>query len=183
MQSKTELRQFLRSLPIDISQSEALRAHILSLPEWNNAKNIAGYMPMDSEAHITPILKSALTDNKKLYLPWITPKTNDIALAAIQDLKNDLAVSHYGILEPKDELKKTTFDPVLDIILVPGIGFDRTGNRIGHGKGYYDRLLAKTEGLRCGICFESHLVEQVPTDTYDQKMDLVITEKRVIRIS
>ncbi len=173
----------LRSLPIDISQSNALRENILSLPEWRNARTIAGYMPMKREAQITPLLESALGDKKKLFLPWVTPKTNDIALAPIQELKNDLVVSHYGILEPKDELKKTTFDPVLDIILVPGIGFDKTGNRIGHGKGYYDRLLACTEGIRCGICFESHLVEQVPIDTYDQKMDLVITEKQVIRIS
>ncbi len=180
---KTELRKILTNKKANLTYSVDILKNIYALNEWNDAQKIATFMPMPHEAQIMPVALEVLLSSKRLFLPWITPKTNDINLTEVQDLKNDLVESHYGILEPKDELKKTTFDPVLDIILIPALGFDLVGNRIGHGKGYYDRLLAKTEGLRCGICFESHLVESVPVDEYDQKMDLIITEKRVIRIS
>jgi 5-formyltetrahydrofolate cyclo-ligase len=66
------------------------------------------------------------------------------------------------------------------LILVPGVAFSRTGGRLGHGKGYYDRFLAETQGKRLGICYEARLLEQVPMEPWDCPMDGVLTDQQLI---
>ena len=84
----------------------------------------------------------------------------------------DFAVGDFNILEPQNEPYHGDFD----LIIVPGVAFDRKGNRIGRGRGYYDRFLCQhLEVKRIGICFYFQLVEEVPTEPLDIRMDEVIT--------
>lgn len=90
--------------------------------------------------------------------------------------KASLKTGSFGILEP-DETEKG-IKP--DLIIVPGIAFDHQRNRLGRGKGYYDRLLSDTSIPTIGICFHFQLFDQIPTDIHDQKMSLIITDQKVI---
>ncbi len=86
---------------------------------------------------------------------------------------DDLAVGSYGIAEPTDELV-TNYD-CIDLVVVPGLAFDRLGQRLGRGKGYYDRLLPQIKAPKLGICFPFQLVDEVPSEPFDVRMDGVIT--------
>ena len=87
----------------------------------------------------------------------------------------------YGILEPVKIIEKSPNK--IDLIIVPGIGFDKRGNRLGHGKGYYDKLLRKLKTIKIGLAFELQIVDQIPTDENDVPVDLIITEERIINLS
>ncbi len=69
----------------------------------------------------------------------------------------------------------------IDLVIVPGIGFDQRGNRIGHGEGFYDRLLKNTNIFTIALAYEFQIIEKIPIDKYDTPVDIIITEKRVIK--
>lgn len=85
----------------------------------------------------------------------------------------DLDISHYGIAEPTGRAF-TKYDSI-DIAIIPGVAFDSRGNRLGRGKGYYDKLLPHIPSLKVGICFPFQLIEKVPADTLDVRMDFILT--------
>jgi 5-formyltetrahydrofolate cyclo-ligase len=108
--------------------------------------------------------------NKNIYLP----RVNGDDLEIIKYYPGILHKGSYDIMEP--EGNDTVSPEILDLIIVPGVAFDRKGNRIGRGKGYYDRFLCQhLETKRIGICFDFQLVEEVPTEPLDIKMDEVIS--------
>ena len=82
----------------------------------------------------------------------------------------------FGILEPTS--KVSLVDP--DLVVVPGLAFDLHLHRLGYGKGYYDRFLKSTSSYKIGICFDFQIVEKIPNESHDQKMDEVISEKRIL---
>ncbi|MBR5713969.1 MAG: 5-formyltetrahydrofolate cyclo-ligase, partial [Clostridia bacterium] len=88
----------------------------------------------------------------------------------------------YGILEPNEETAQEIGAQELDAILLPAIGFDRNGHRLGQGGGYYDRLLAKTDCLRIAVGFNCQLVESVPVEDTDQRVDIVVTPDEIMTI-
>jgi len=110
---------------------------------------------------------------KALYLPKLT---DEFSFKAIK--YGELSSNQYGIPEPSGEEATS-----LDLILVPGVAFDRQGNRIGMGKGYYDRFLAKQKNvLKIGLAFSEQILASIPKEPYDEIVDLIITDEEVIRI-
>ena len=85
----------------------------------------------------------------------------------------------FGIMEPIEQ-KTTVDESEIDLIIVPGVAFDRQLNRMGRGKGYYDRLLSTLQVPKIGICFDFQLQDMIPIEPFDKKMDMIITEKEVI---
>ena len=91
---------------------------------------------------------------------------------------NDLEPGSYGILEPKKDKIIEMLIESIDIIIVPGVGFDELGCRLGHGAGYYDNLLKKSiNATHIGLAFEFQIVEKVPIESHDLPVDIIITEK------
>ena len=78
------------------------------------------------------------------------------------------------------QIKKISIDEV-DLIIVPGVGFDSCGNRIGHGKGYYDKLLKNSKASTIGLAFEFQVIEKIPSEKHDVSIDMIVTEKRILR--
>jgi len=91
---------------------------------------------------------------------------------------NDLKPGKFGILEPRTKIKRQKSP---DVVIVPGVAFDLQGYRIGYGKGYYDRLLKKLKAKRIGICFDIQIIEKIPKHGHDERLDSVITEKRMVK--
>ena len=81
-----------------------------------------------------------------------------------------------------EKIDENNVENIVDVCLVPGVGFDLNGNRLGRGKGFYDKLLPKLNCTKIGIAFECQLVENLPVEPHDAKVNLVITEKRLIRL-
>ena len=120
-------------------------------------------------------------ENKKtIVVPVVEKDKRSLILSKLEGW-NDLEVGSYNILEPKkDRINEIDIDNI-DLIIVPGVGFDMNGNRIGHGKGYYDNLLKNSKrATSIGLSFECQIIENIPTGKYDIPINIILTEKRTI---
>jgi 5-formyltetrahydrofolate cyclo-ligase len=187
-QSKEQLRVLQRIgnkelTPTDrLQQSSSIIGQIKQHPHWVQSKSIFGFMPMDDEPDLLPLLIDSLKCGKKLCLPCYEPKSGTYKPALIQDLKRDLVPGKFGILEPNFNCSIINTSH-MDLTLVPGLAFDSHGWRLGRGKGFYDRLLAGLVGVRFGIAFDHQWLESVPHETLDQKMDWIITPSIAVKAS
>lgn len=114
---------------------------------------------------------------KKILLPLIVG--NDLKLLHYQG-KDSLQTGQFGILEPCPSCCPEVTEKEIDCIIVPGIAFDRRHNRMGRGKGYYDRLLNTVAAPKIGLCFHFQLRDEVPVDTFDQPMDYIVTDQEIL---
>jgi 5-formyltetrahydrofolate cyclo-ligase len=155
------------------------------LPWYQTAQTILWYVDAGSEVRTRHTLPEVLRDVKRIIVPWCVVETNELELFHLEDM-SELVEGAYKILEPKLELRllpnKRVRPEELDLIMVPGTAFDLRGGRMGQGKGYYDRLLARVrwDAPLVGAAFECQLSEEIPVAAHDVFMDLVITENRVI---
>lgn len=151
-----------------MERSKKIRYKIKNYSPFVESARIMIYFEIDSEVKVSPLLK----DNKEFYLPRVV--NGNIIAIKFNGFAN-LKTNKFGINEPdgKEDRKN------IDLCLVPGVGFDKTGNRIGYGKGYYDKFLREFKGLKIGVCYDFQLVEEIPSKSHDIKMDVVITEKDV----
>ena len=151
---------------------------------YRDAKNIFIYISYDSEINTKEIINKALIDNKKIYVPRTEFKTRLMDAVKITSLDN-LIESEYGILEPSAE--EPHIDPnVLDLIVVPGVAFDRNGGRMGYGAGFYDRYFKKISEdkmkkiVKLALAYDFQILEDVPMDEQDVPVNYIITEKEFI---
>ena len=154
----------------------AIINRLLSLCQ--NYNSIGVYLAKDNEVNIDSLINSLFKSKKRVFAPKITQ--NEIKFIEISDLSADsFAINNYGIREPLSN-KHIECDN-LELIIVPGVAFDRLMNRLGHGQGYYDKYLLNFKGVKVGVCFEELLFEKLPTDSHDIKMDIVITDENTYR--
>jgi len=163
-----------------LNKSNQIKERIFSLKEFKQAHAVLFYISYDNEVYTHDMIKESIPKGKRIVVP-ISDKENRRLILSEFDEWNNLKPGSYGILEPrKDKIKEISVEEV-DLIIVPGVGFDEKGRRIGHGKGYYDNLLRKsTKALRIGLAFELQIVDHVPTEEHDVPLDRIVTEKRVI---
>lgn len=183
---RRRLKDIQSSLDLDwIAQaSQAIHQRIRQLPEYQSAYAIMTYVSMGKEVETHRLLSLMQEDGKAVVIPWC--EGDDLRLFRFTSFE-ELRRGTLGILEPQVELRSwrdRLFHPHnLDLILVPGLGFDRSGNRLGRGRGYYDRFLKTVppNAVRVGLCFECQFVEAVPVSSDDEPMDLIVTECRIYR--
>ncbi len=155
----------------------------MSLPEYQAAKTVLFYLDVRSEVRTRHSLEDALASGKKIVVPYCI-EGEVLELFHLESM-DELSIGMYRILEPKPELRdlKTKQVPVeeIDLIMVPGVAFDKRGGRTGHGKGYYDKLLehARPETPLVALAFECQMFPEIPMQSHDVFMDKVITEQAV----
>lgn len=142
---------------------------------FRNASCVALYHALPGEVQTAGFIEK-WSLKKQILLPLV--QGNDLCLLPYQG-KESLKAGAFGILEPTTSAS-SELENEIDLIIVPGIAFDRHLNRLGRGKGFYDRLLATLHIPKIGICFDFQLRETIPTAPFDKKMDFVMTEKEVI---
>jgi 5-formyltetrahydrofolate cyclo-ligase len=161
-----------------VKRSQLIQAKALQLPSYITASSVALYSPVQNEAGTGDILQHALSNGRKVYYPRLAA---DSFIGFFQILSAaELMPGRFGILEPTGS---TAFsDDESLIVFVPGIAFDVRGNRLGRGKGWYDRILTRfgVKAVSVGLGYECQIVDEVPTERWDRKVDYVITEARVI---
>ena len=155
----------------------------MALPEFAVAETVMFYVDVRSEVRTRSELPAALDSGKTIIVPWCNEQ-GELELFRL-DSMDELEVGMYRILEPKKELRSLSEKQVpvesLDLVMVPGVGFDRRGARMGHGKGYYDKLLehARKDTPLIALAFECQLFEEIPVADHDIFMDKIITEDAV----
>ncbi|NRB37747.1 MAG: 5-formyltetrahydrofolate cyclo-ligase [Pseudomonadales bacterium] len=190
MQDKSSLRSELRQSRRQLSSfqqhqaAESLSRLLLKQPQLQQAKHIALYWPYDGEISPLPLLKRLQQLGKQVYLPVVKPKRQmEFKPALLSQTKKN----RYGIPEPVTGLVK----PVkgLDVILMPLVGFDEQGGRLGMGGGYYDRVLAfkcrqrwNKKPLLIGLAHELQQVDRLPLEGWDVPMAAIATDKRFIAV-
>src|SRR4051794_26541430 len=154
-----------------------------SLPEYAAAKTVLFYVDVRSEVRTRDYLATALTHAKKVVVPWCNAE-GELELFHLAAM-DELATGMYRILEPRPELRHAPGKVVdiheLDLVMVPGVAFDRRGARMGHGKGYYDKLLehARPDTPLVALAFECQMFPEIPVGAHDVFMDRIITEKAI----
>lgn len=163
--------------------SQAICEKFVALPEYAAAKTVMYYVDVRSEVRTRHYLATALTHGKRIVVPWCR-EDGTLALFLLEDM-SELALGMYKILEPRADLRELPSKQVrpdeLDLIMVPGVAFDRRGARTGHGKGYYDKLLEHSR-MDCplvALAFECQMFPEVPTAAHDCFMDKIITEAAI----
>lgn len=165
-------------------KSRTICARLLDMPAFERAGTVMAYMDFRYEAGTAGILSECYKRGKRVALPVITNRDgNGRTLQAYEaGPGGGLLRNRYGICEPDPDRSERIGETELDLIIVPGVVFDRARHRIGYGAGYYDRFLARV-GPACrtaGIAFDLQVVDRVPAEKHDIPLDMVITEYRVI---
>lgn len=137
-------------------------------PEWNEAKTILLYCNLPDEVQTKGLIRRAISSGKKIVLPVVS--NQDLELRAYQG-EGTLQEGAYHILEPQGEEYKGS----VDLAVVPGMAFDKDGHRLGRGKGFYDRLFHRISCPKIGLCFHFQVLENIPVEPHDIRMDSVIS--------
>lgn len=165
--------------------SAAIGRNLLAQPCYRSAETVMVYLSCRSEVETAAIVAAARADGKKLAIPYCARDDGGRPYLGLWRLTDsaELAEGTWGIPEPPrarwNEPGKAVSPLQPDLIVAPGVAFDRNGGRLGYGAGYYDRLLAgvRPDAAVVGVCFEAQLVEAVETAGHDIAVDWVITER------
>ena len=179
-QAKDQLRKKVSSIKKEYTESQLynLSLEVLSVLEitgvFQEAKTIFIYNNLVDEVQTLDFIHK-WSETKDFYLPVI--EGDDIVFRQYKPSVK-FNQSSLGIMEPIGE-DFTNYNKV-DLIIIPGVAFDRKKNRMGRGKGYYDRFLSKLKAPKMGICFEFQLFDNIPSDNNDIKMDYIVSENELI---
>ena len=150
--------------------SQSLARQFYATAYYENAETIYGYLPYNQEVRTVPILEQALRDGKKVAVPKVYGDT--MRFIYLDDL-TQVVPSEMGIPEPVADAPVARDEKAL--VLMPGLAFDKKGNRMGYGGGYYDKFLAEEpDHPTVALCYGFQMVEHIPTEDYDIPVDLVL---------
>lgn len=172
-EAKQAIRARLRAAPRHrVGGSLRLAEALRGWAGWEHARAVAGFFGLPDE----PGVLDPWPEDRRVALPRVA---GEFLVMHWVGSPQTLIKGRFGILEPPAS------DPVaaptaLDLILVPGVAFDRAGGRLGRGRGYYDRFLAATSAIKVGVCFEERLVPEVPCEAHDIRMDAILTPAELI---
>ncbi len=180
---KAALRKYLldkrdaTSAELRYISSAKIHENLKNSSVYSNSHNIASYFPVGSEVDTHDIMLNVLKQGKNLLLPKIV--NDNIEFYIISNLEK-LEKGAFDIMEPKDSCKKAEN---IDCILIPTIGISKSGDRLGYGKGYYDKFLSSIDTVKISLTYTKQIVKSIPTESHDIKIDLIITEDEIIKVS
>ena len=185
MGSKSEIRKQILEVRNNLSEeevkakSDAIVQKVVKTPEYIEADNILLYADYSHEVMTRGIFEDAILHKKKVYFPKTDSLTATMEFYQTVSVKQ-LQKGYKGILEPKEDIKyRYIYNTNQDtLVIVPGVAFDTQGYRVGYGKGYYDKYLAnKRQISMIALSYACQIVDEIPYDSYDIKMDKIVTEE------
>lgn len=183
MNERELLRKNMKALREEVSALHVLEMsariceRVIAMPEYHAAKRILCYNALQMEVQTGGLIREILRAGKELYLP-VTGENHNITAVRLLDPEK----VHRGAFRVMEPDGNETIDPgKLDLVLVPGLAFDRSGGRIGYGAGCFDRFLPSCRGVKAGLALEMQLINRVPMESHDVYVDLVVTEKEIYR--
>ena len=175
---RTEVLARRDALPDREQRAQAIHARTLAHPAWVGARMISTFVGVKSEVPTLPLIEAALATGKKVAVPVV--EGNTLTVYRIESV-DDLAPAPFGLLEPRRELRRKNRRLVATVVhlwLVPGVAFDRTGARLGYGKGYYDSLLSQVKPFvpTVALAFDVQMVAAVPVGPTDVPVYSIVTD-------
>jgi 5-formyltetrahydrofolate cyclo-ligase len=180
---RLEIKNLLDGLSSEDHKNKSIIINdsLIKSKEYIAAQIIFMYHPFRKEIDTREIIKDALIKNKKVILPKISGGKLDTFF--IKDLQKDLKLGSFNIMEPDPLTCKKASLSCIDLIIVPGLGFDLNFNRLGYGGGFYDRILGKIgkKAKKIALAFDLQIFDNIPTCLHDLKVDIIITESHIYR--
>ena len=184
IEEKQQLRRTARGFwaqvapELPLAWGQAMTHQLTNLPQWRDAQRVFFFVSTKAEPDTHPLLNLALSQGKELYLPRLCREPGRMEAAACQGLSH-LVPGRYGIPEP-DGSAPVIAPHLLDLVIAPCVMASSTGQRLGHGGGYYDRFLSQCRCPVLVLCPSALLRQELPCQAHDQRVDGVITEQGVI---
>lgn len=174
--TKSSLRHYIRSLKATHSAAELealsseLSSRLILLPQWQASSDVLLYAALPDEVQTGAMIQSAWNSGKRVYLPVVNGDDLDVKLFTPE------TALHKGAFQIDEPQGEPIIDlSVIDLAIIPGMAFTQSGERLGRGKGYYDRLLPRlTKAFKVGICYPFQLLDSIPSEPHDIRMDLVL---------
>ena len=184
MLTKAQLREQMRDRLKRQGEEEKQRK---SLAVWQKlsrvtafrkAAMVCSYVSLSYEVQTWQMIEAMLSQGKRVAVPAVEKTTDELAVFEIRDPRQELSPGAYNVPEPVASARRPVALESLDLVLVPGLAFDRRGNRLGTGKGYYDRFLARVpERVPCvGLAFSFQVLDCLPTEAHDHAVHRVLTD-------
>jgi len=184
VEKKAEVRQAMRAalgkVTLAVRTVESHDLCRLLEPQLQSAHTILFFAPLADELDVWPLLQKLLPTKKVCALPSFDAEVQFYSARHIRNLETDIITGKFGISEPLDSCEEIPLNR-FDLVLVPGVAFDMNGNRLGRGKGFYDRILAMASGIKCGVAYDFQLLEQIPTESHDAKVNFIFTPNRCVK--
>lgn len=183
--NKNALRAEMRALRRGLTareveeKSRKIRENLLNSDKYKNAQTVLLYLSAFKEPSTAEIIADALSQKKRVAVPISNTEDFTLTLSYITGL-DGLQKGAYGISEPKNIIKADIAD--IDFAVIPGLAFDKSGNRLGFGKGYYDRLLTELKAEKTALCYSFQMFDKIPSDAHDIPMNTIITEDGIYAV-
>lgn len=183
IEAKAELRKHMRArlgqVSLAVRMVESLDLCQRLEPQLQSAHTILFFAPLPDELDVWPLLEKLLK-KKTCALPAFDDGAQYYSARRVTNLETNIFTGKFGVSEPLMELEEIPLNR-FDLVLVPGLAFDARGNRLGRGKGFYDRILAEASGIKCGVAYDFQLQENIPTEAHDAKVNYIFTPSRGVR--
>jgi 5-formyltetrahydrofolate cyclo-ligase len=186
---KRELRERIRRVlaeidPVTLAAKSARATELLvGTSEFRRAEVVMVFLSLHHEIDTTAVVLRSWQDHKRVVAPRVSWEQRRMMPTEIRSLTSDLVETAMGLREP------ISGEPIpiaiIDLVIVPGLAFDNDGNRLGRGRGFYDRFLAHPEfhGVTCGMAFEEQYLDEVPVDSLDRPVTMLVTDEKVRRFA
>ena len=183
MDEKVKIRHKLLKIRKNLDEkdralkNEKIAERLESMSYFKKANHVLLYYSHNGEVDTLKLIEKYI-DSKQLYLPVIQGKSRFQAVPIKRPL--DLRPGFEGVPEPIDTPPSSVYDDQIELIVMPGVAFDKKGNRLGMGKGYYDRYLnKKNKPIRLALAYEEQVLDHLPKDQYDECIDLIVTDQKI----
>ena len=186
--AKIQIRDEIAHTISALSESEinekiaAVESRLFAFANFLESKIALLYLSGNLEVQTDSIIQKAHSYNKIVVLPAFDPENYKMKLMKVDAFGKELIPGPRGVLEPDDSKCKVVPMDRIDIAIIPGLAFDEKGGRIGMGTGYYDRLVPRLDitTRKVALTFEEQIIPQVPMESHDKHVDIIITDKRII---
>jgi 5-formyltetrahydrofolate cyclo-ligase len=167
------------------AQSRSIVRTLLSYKEFQKAGQILIYLSKDGEVGTDDLLGRAFELGKRVCVPVVDQESGELRVSELPGPDTSFRLGAFGVREPVEEDLNFVPPDQIDLVVAPGLAFDRRGSRIGYGKGYYDRLLSRlgSQVPRIALAFDFQVLDSVPQDENDIRVDAIITEKSTMNCS
>ncbi len=179
---RSNLKATLVAMPEESKRlaSEAICERLRSIASVSSADTIFAYLPLEDEVNLLPLVATWLDESRTIGVPLVSWEEKTMKAGMLTTLEDAaLKLTRHGLLEPCER------HPIpagyIDVILVPGVGFDATGGRLGRGGGFYDRYLCDAHPpIVIGVAFDEQIVNSIHVEPHDQRMSAVVTQSRTL---
>lgn len=182
---RARLKQALASMDAQVlrERSAAACEHLIATPEFQRAGALMMFLPLPAEIDAQPVAVRAWQMGKTVTLPLVSHQQRHMIPIEVRSLDEPMDTDAHGLRTP------STTRPIpvemIDLVVVPGLGFDAAGHRLGRGGGFYDRFLSQPTfgGVTCGLALDEQVLDDVPVHGHDVSLDMLATDRQVYRFN